>query len=570
MRACIALLLLLGAWLLACASDTPPPLIQVTDFAPREVEVGDRIEVTGAGFPQGRSARVVLRGALHRAGEAPERIELPIEGVVTNNRQIEIAYGESLETQLCKRGLGRVHTTFRGDVEVSFPAVVVGAPPVSALLRGVTLDFRPPVAVGDLDEAVAAGNRTLSFLGLAVSEPGGGAGLLVERVEPGSRAERAGIGVGDRLVSFDGLRITSRADLLPKPGRTATLGVRRADEAGEITREIAIDGLSTAPGDDLVASLAIALVAVALLLAFFAPAEGSWTHLERRAALSLRAAEWLRRPPPAALVAASLWSLVFVLLPAARFLVSADLDVPILLVCAVTSAAAAALGRGGFGPGRALTMLSHEALAALAIASVVVATGSLRLCDVVRAQGALPWEWQAFRDPASLVLFVLFGIGAVAGAMPEDRSAARPSWLAAAEASNAFVRAGLAAALFLGGWQLPMGWREGAIAGSVLAGLVFLAKTCILVAVGVVARASLAGTGLLLGRGFCWKRLVPAALAALAACVAWTAWSPTESTQAGVGAALFGLFATALLRGVHRLRFFWRAAPRDGTLDMYA
>jgi hypothetical protein len=115
-----------------------------------------------------------------------------------------------------------------------------------------------------------------------------------------------------------------------------------------------------------------------------------------------------------------------------------------------------------------------------------------------------------------------------------------------------------------------MGWREGAIAGSVLAGLVFLAKTCILVAVGVVARASLAGTGLLLGRGFCWKRLVPAALAALAACVAWTAWSPTESTQAGVGAALFGLFATALLRGVHRLRFFWRAAPRDGTLDMYA
>jgi NADH-quinone oxidoreductase subunit H len=568
MRACIVLLLLLGAWLLACGSDAPPPLIQVTDFAPREVEVGDRIEIRGLGFPQGRSARVVLRGALHRAGEVPERVELPIEGTVTSGHRIEIAYGESLEAQLCKRGLLRVHTTFAGDVEVSFPAAVVGAPPVSAQLRGITLDLRPPPAADELKAAMAAGDRTLAFLGLTVTE-GSGAGLLVDGVAPGSRAEHAGIGVGDRIVSFDTLRVTSRADVLPKPGRTAVVGIRRPDDPAELTREIPIDGLSTAPSDDLVASFALALVAMALLLAFFSPAEGAWTHLERRAALRLRAAEWLRRPPTPAISAAMVWSLVFVLLPSARFFVSADLDVPILLVCAVMSAVAAALGRGSFGPGRALTMLSHELLAAFAIASVVVATGSLRLHDVVRAQGPMPWEWQAFRSPASLVLFVLFGMGAMAGVLAEEAPSRRSVWLSAADASNAFVRAGLAAALFLGGWQLPLGWRDG-LSGVVLAGALFLAKTCVLVAVGVVARASLAGVAPLLRSGFCWKWLVPSAVVALAGCVAWTFWNPPESMQMAIGGALFGVFATALLRGIHRVRFFWRANPSEGTLDLYA
>jgi NADH-quinone oxidoreductase subunit H len=568
MRFCVVFFFAIACWIASgCGADAPASLIQVTDFAPREAEVGDRLEITGVGFPQGRTARVVLRGALHRPGASPERVDLPVDGTVVSARQIEILYGEGLEAQLCTRGLRRAHTTFAGDVEVSFSAVAVGAPPVSALLRGVVLDLRPPVTPDELKAASAEGERTLAFLGLTVSDGGEGGGLLIEAVAPGSRAERAGVGVGDRLVAFDTLRVGSRADLVPRPGRVASLGLRRADESAEVVREVPVDGLSPGPSDEVLAALALALTAIALLLAFFAPAEGPLTHLERRAAHRLRSAAWLRRPPAAALVAGAICAITLLVLPSARFLVSADLDVAVLFVCAVAATVIASAGRGGFGLRRAATLLSYEVLAAVGFASVMVATGSLRLHDVVRAQGALPWEWAAFRSPASLVLFLLFGTGALVG---EADAPARPrAWLAAAETTSAFVRAGLAAAVFLGGWQLPAGWREGFV-GVCASGGLFFAKACALVAVGALARASLAGAAPLRRPGFGWKWLLPASLVSLAVCVAWTAWAPAEHVQTAVGGTLFALSVIVLVRGAYRVRFFWAEPSSDGALDMYA
>ena len=57
---------------LGCQRETAPPLIQVLDVAPREVEVGDRLEVLGGAFPQGKTAHLVFRGTLFRPGEKPE------------------------------------------------------------------------------------------------------------------------------------------------------------------------------------------------------------------------------------------------------------------------------------------------------------------------------------------------------------------------------------------------------------------------------------------------------------------------------------------------------------------
>ena len=55
--------------LAGCVStEAPPQLLNVLDFAPREAEVGDRLEVIGSGFPEGKTAHVVFKGTLYRPG----------------------------------------------------------------------------------------------------------------------------------------------------------------------------------------------------------------------------------------------------------------------------------------------------------------------------------------------------------------------------------------------------------------------------------------------------------------------------------------------------------------------
>src|SRR3954463_13303834 len=87
---------------IGCVIETPPQLIQVLDFAPREAEVGDRLELSGVGFPQGRPARLAFRGTLYRPGEKPTTgVEILAQGVVTSSQQIDLALSETLEALFC-------------------------------------------------------------------------------------------------------------------------------------------------------------------------------------------------------------------------------------------------------------------------------------------------------------------------------------------------------------------------------------------------------------------------------------------------------------------------------------
>ncbi|RYG70999.1 hypothetical protein EON77_13275, partial [bacterium] len=42
--------------LAGCEREPSRPLLDVDDVVPREVETGERLEIVGAGFPQGRAA----------------------------------------------------------------------------------------------------------------------------------------------------------------------------------------------------------------------------------------------------------------------------------------------------------------------------------------------------------------------------------------------------------------------------------------------------------------------------------------------------------------------------------
>src|SRR5829696_5184685 len=59
--------------LVACQKERLGPQLDVIDVQPRDVDVGDRIEVLGTNLPagEGRTALVIFEGELRRPGQPP-------------------------------------------------------------------------------------------------------------------------------------------------------------------------------------------------------------------------------------------------------------------------------------------------------------------------------------------------------------------------------------------------------------------------------------------------------------------------------------------------------------------
>src|SRR6185369_14771572 len=134
-------------WTGCVSAEAPPQLLNVLDFAPSEAEVGDRLEVIGSGFPEGKSAHVLFKGNLYRPGHKPIKgVEIDVETATSAADKIEMMFTEGLQTSFCGSGDAALHTTFKGDVIVSFPASTPGALPITGSVRQVQIDFRAPTA----------------------------------------------------------------------------------------------------------------------------------------------------------------------------------------------------------------------------------------------------------------------------------------------------------------------------------------------------------------------------------------------------------------------------------------
>jgi NADH-quinone oxidoreductase subunit H len=596
------------AWLSAgagsCSQQPMAELIEVREVTPADVEVGDRLSVVGEGFPAGRPARVTFRGDLHRPGErAVHGAEVVLQGAVVGPEQLEIPFGEAAQALFCGGGDRAAHTTFEGEVEVAFAAAAVGAPPVAGTLRQVVLDVRPSASARNA-EVEQQGERLAAFAGLQVGAAARrGIGLPVEGVASGSRAEAAGIVVGDVLATFDGLRVDSVGDLSPAPGqREAVIGLRRVDAPGVLPHTLSVEGVRRPAAAELLASALLLVGALAVVLLFAAPARPSTaTALQRIAARVQARVERERQggktPQGAAGRASTLPILgaivardvlppagasavvdvgVFVLLaamPFGQYLVAASLDVGLLFLAAATSVAVAAFAaaRSTWAGARApLHVFWQHVPAAIALGSVVLTTGSLRVQEIERTQGGWPWDWLAFRNPAALVaLLLLLGcalVDANAPAPPEglarhiEGATAAPApgpWLAAVGRGHRIVVAGLATALFLGGWSLPglsPGQQEAQPALQAAGAAWWLLKTAAL-AVGVSAvRCGLAPASLADGSRATVTWIAPLSMAVFAATAAWMWWSPGPAAQLLVSGALVTLVALWSTATVQRLR----------------
>jgi NADH-quinone oxidoreductase subunit H len=599
----LAVLVLLLSTARRPAADAPTPnLVRVREIVPREVEPGDRLAILGDGFILGRPARLSFRGTLHRPGEPARRgVEIVVGGIVVAPERIDLALDDRTQSLFCDIGDRAKHATFEGELEVAFAPVSPGSPPIAGVLDHALLDVRPGFSPS-LTERETEGERLLGWVGIGWKARS--TGLIVEGVEPGSRAERARMAPGDVIESFDGLRVASPADVVPPPGATtARVGVRAAlgdgrGDTPDVVRTLRVDGFRRAPAVRLLGLAVCVLSALAVVFLFGAPAHPAVVRvLQRVVSREVESPELTSRSPapPAAegrAVTAAGEVVVLALVaatPLAPSWLVARVDVVTLFVAAAGVLVAAALATGSgsaWQRARAAARVAclHLPLAA-ALGSVVVLTGSVRVAEVVRMQGGWPWEWVAFRSPASLVscALLLWCARIDPDSLPRPpglrglleiggfQRASRP-WLEAVCQAHRTAMAALASALFLGGWLVPglamsgvgVGAREGSGGAIALAAAgCFLAKTWAL---------SLAITRAARHRRGPAVAIAGATLLGLGGAAAWIWWNPPPATQLLVSAALVavvGLGAVALVYRIYRMQAGLLSGARRAQLNTF-
>lgn len=519
---------------LGCQRDRTPPLIEVAELSPRDVDQGDRIEIRGAGFPQGRVAHVTFRGSIHRPGETPvARARVDVEGVVISSERIEFSASEAVEEQFCGRGGSASHGTFRGDVEVAFASSAPGAPPLVGTLHDVTFDMRPSSIHAETMEARSAeGRRVLAFMGVthgAVSARG----VPVVEVAPRSVAARAGLVAGDVIAEMDGVRIGELSDVIPSSARATELGVRHADGGALETKSVPMVGYAAgripvefAPAVFLVA---MALVLLSLLVLPTPSKVGAW---ERRLADRARTLRWtelraqiFRRGPR--LVFSLLATVLVGTFALGPHVVAPELDAALLLLLGLGFMALARI-TAARGPLEAMAgvgkVLAAGAVMAACVLAIVVQEGALSLWELVHDQGAMPWEASALRKPASLLFAAVFlgtlflrdkprvqpSLLAMTESSARARSDAEPTTGALLERLGRLFTCALAVAVFFGGWRLPFGAGSRSWGIALLGALLFASKSWLLeLALTAAARFSVPWT-FAEARRFALLRLLPA------------------------------------------------------------
>ncbi len=557
-----------GCVLSACVAEIPPTTLEIRDVLPREIDVGDRLEILGGGFPVQRTASIVLRGRVHRPGMPPEAVSVAMEIESRSEGRLDLPFGSALAGRLI--GDATPHGTFRGDVTVTFPPAESGTAPLAGKATGIVLDVHGTASAvsAHRDEA---GRRALDFLGieLAMGAPASG-GLTVANVRDGSRAARAGIAQGDVLVEVDGVQIDAIADVVPSGDVAAVFVVRRGDVPKPRNVVVPLDGWTPSIPRPLAGS-ALAIGTALALLVFATRKPGSTSaFLERR--IAARTASAPRRVidrlragtkalldgdtyggapgsgstslaggggATAGLVVTSAACAALAMAPPAWLEVC---DVAVLSTVGLTLGVATALfanARTSFRAGldAATDAVRAQLPAAAAIVVAVGTAGSLRVQDALRVQGSAPWDWLAFRTPFTLAAFVAWlAAAAIPGASLSTRR--RDEGAGTAELVVAHAAGFLAAALYLGGPRVPFVRavdQEASLALQVVAAIVFASKAALVVMAitgirALVPREARARRGVLV-----------VAVAALAASSAWWALAPSTSLSRFVSLSTFAI-----------------------------
>jgi len=515
----------------------------VHSLAPDVLANGTTIRVQGEGFPIAREGTLRLRGECISPGERPRSIEREVS---IHAESSESAAFEVDDTLVRSFG-GRSTCTLAGRVrfEGSRGAVIGRLRPVVVDIVPTGRDRVTALALGTDDGRAVARRIGLVF---ADEDPEGG-GLRVASVVPSSLAARTAIAPGDVVVRLDGIRLHDLADFRPTPGiRRTELELHRAGRAETETvlvSALATDARSTASAYGY-AAIAFLLL---LVLAFLAPSARFVSFLARRSPNdSEETLAWLfgartigsTRERRLAMLVIGLAALGMVLAFAGiavvgRYFVR-DLGVSILL----SASLALRLASRVFGESEESRNQSYLAFfVASAPLTIVVAAmgllvgtghfGELRAC-----QGGSPNHWLVFANPIAFALFPVFAATALTRVEP-DGTRSRLAMVAAR--AHLLVVSALGAALFLGGWSVPVsGWSD--TAGTVC----FVVKSFALLGLGLWARDVSIGDA-----SSIWKWTVPTSVLGLALAFLYSAAELPAELERISGFVLSGATAIVLV-----------------------
>ncbi|RMG60966.1 MAG: NADH-quinone oxidoreductase subunit NuoH [Deltaproteobacteria bacterium] len=230
----------------------------------------------------------------------------------------------------------------------------------------------------------------------------------------------------------------------------------------------------------------------------------------------------------------------FVVVPFGISLIAADLNIGVYYVMAVTSLVVIGILLAGWGSNNkwallggmraAAQIVSYEVPVGMALLPAVILAGSLSLQEIIRSQGGYLgiFGWNIFHNPFTFFSFFLYFTAALAETnrtpfdIPEaeselvagyhvEYSGIRFAFFFMAEYGDMFVVCALAAALYLGGWQVPFVDVSGLspLLANLLSLGVFLAKVIALILVMMWVRWTLPRLRVDQLMRMSWKYLVP-------------------------------------------------------------
>jgi NADH-quinone oxidoreductase subunit H len=249
-------------------------------------------------------------------------------------------------------------------------------------------------------------------------------------------------------------------------------------------------------------------------------------------ALLFRAAPLLVMAPPLMCLA---------VIPFGESIVGRSLDVGLLFVFSFGSINVMALMLGGWASRNKYAIISaarvvsqsvaYEIPMLLVVITMLMVSGTMNLDELIRQQAGWFWNWNLFKvwvNPLMPVTFVIFFICMLAetNRAPFDMAEAESELIAGAfteyggmgfgvffmaEYANIVVGCCLAAVLFLGGWQSPIGVLSGGLWGTAW----FLAKVYALILTVIWIRWTFPRTQFYSLLNLSWKILIPVSLVTL-------------------------------------------------------
>ncbi len=404
------LLVLLILSLVGCAPEPAPDLLEIDQVEPPALEQGSELRIVGMGFAEHREGTLTLEGTLYRPGRSPHRLNwsTQVEPETQSLTRLRLR-----DTHLSAILDGAHHGTFRGSVSLSFDPIMDRRPVLRGEREQVVLNFFSSAKSEPYDAESFA-----SFLGLKLSST-----FLIEEVKEDGRAAQAGLEVGDRLLTLDGVHLDSPEDFVPTPHVTTSMVSYSDKESSEIL-DTPLDRENFQILDATLTAQALAFalgLGAALLLIAKPPRFVIWI-LGRKTSAKKEPLRWLEGLSSRTQAVAYL---LFALVVVGYFLVlrggnspyqSFDflvcLSVGILLLLTSSFILGGASGRHRFSLLAAFGATSTSLLLLLPIVIAALCrsaeVGSLRLSEMDASQGLLPPSWGAVQSPWSLLLSLAY------------------------------------------------------------------------------------------------------------------------------------------------------------------